>query len=267
MSHTHEMFDTDQYFSIDAESKEITFQGDAIPTLVQGDHDSEIYTFELPRFIDGHDMLNCDIAQVHFVNMNAANNAERSMDIYNIRDLQIDEENPSFLLFSWLVSGKATAYVGPLTFALRFACTTNTKIDYDWYTRPYTKLGVSSTQNNNDTFAEYYSDIIKQWYYDLVFAGDAGVNVVVDAKNKAIEDIGTAANEAIERIAAVETIREIEAETLASFEQAKNSALEAIRTAEAEAIANERKEIVAEIITRILYTGSVTYPNAEEASF
>lgn len=293
MAHMHEVVDTDLYFSIDADTKEITFEGEVDPVLVQGDHDSERFTFTLPRFIDGHDMSICDIAQVHFVNMNEENHAERSIDIYDITDLQPDEENPSFLLCTWLVSGVATKYTGPLNFALRFACTTNGRVEYAWYTRPYTKIGVSKTIDNTVPFAEYYSDILLKWYDELVVAGDTGVNLVIDAKDKAIEDmqaaIDAATANAIERIDAVETIRQIEDETLTAFETAEQVALnniqkereaavqsmqnvmdeslKAIKNAEIDAITSGKDKLIAEIVNHILFNGSVEYPAAEGVSF
>jgi hypothetical protein len=271
MAHEHSVYDTDLFFEIDGESKEITYPESTVPVLVQGDHDSERFTFEMPRFIDGHDMMQCDVAQVHYVNMNSVNNAERVSDIYKITDLQIDEEDESKVLCSWLISGNATKYVGPLNFALRFACTVQSKVQYAWYTRPYTKIVVSSTIDNSEAIVEYYSDILQQWYDELILAGDAGTNVVVDAKNNALAEIAaaaeSAAKEAVERIEAVETIRQIEAETLAAFEKAKQDSIAAVKRAEADAITAEKNELVAEIVSRVLFNGAVTYPNAEEVGF
>lgn len=278
MAHIHPVYDTDQYFAINDESKEIVYQGENLPILTEGDHVSERYTFEIPRYIDGHDMKLCDLVQVHYINISAKNDADRISDVYKVTDLQVDSSDDTLLLFSWLVSGNATQYVGPLNFAIRFACTSGSKIEYAWYTRPYTKIQVVATIDNTETVAEYYSDILMQWYEELVVAGDTGVNIVVDARNKALADIANAktaadaaidqaTDEAIERINAVETIRELEQESIDNITQAGETAVENVKKAEADAIENEKEELISEIVSRILFSGMVTYPAAEEASF
>lgn len=150
MAHVHPVYDTDRYFSIDENTRAITFMGDGLPILTQGDHNSERFTFELPRYIDGHDMTQCNKVEVHFINADAADPTTRSCDIYPITDLQVDEEDSSFALCTWLISGNATRYVGPLLFALHFECITDSVTDYSWHTNPYTKTSVTSTIDNTD---------------------------------------------------------------------------------------------------------------------
>ena len=295
MSHVHPVYDTDQYFSVNVETKDITYMGDEIPVLAQGDHVSERYTFEMPRYIDDHDMMQCDVVQVHYINT-SANKIEKSVDVYPVNDLQVDSEDENKVLFTWLVSASATQYVGGLSFALRFACTTNSRIDYAWLSHAYTKISVSETINNSETFVEYYSDILQQWYDELVMAGTTGVNVVVEARDEALdkiatalEDIATASEgaqsaigqattEAVEKIGAVETIREIEQETLDTFassktahlaelETAKEEAIIAVQQTESETIEKQKQQLISEVVSRILFSGSVKYPSAEEASF
>lgn len=288
MSHVHPVYDTDQYFSVDVETKDITYMGDAIPVLAQGDHVSERYTFEMPRYIDDHDMMQCDVVQVHYINT-STNNIDKSVDIYPVDDLQVDSEDENKVLFTWLVSASATQYVGGLSFALRFACTTNSRIDYVWFSHAYTKISVSETINNTETFVEYYSDLLQEWYDELVIAGTTGVNIVVDERDKALEKITTASEgylaaidqttiEAIEKIGAVETIREIEQETLDAFESskaahlsdiesAKEEAVVAVQGAKSDMIEKQRQALIYEVAARILFSGSVKYPSAEEASF
>jgi hypothetical protein len=160
MPHLHPVYDTDQYFSIDENNRTITFMGDGLPVLTQGDHNSERFTFELPRYIDGHDMTKCNKVEVHFINANAADPANRSCDIYKVTDLQVDEDDSSLALCSWLISGNATRYVGPLSFALHFECITNSVTDYSWHTNPYTKTLVTSTIDNTDNSMSEFNVIL-----------------------------------------------------------------------------------------------------------
>lgn len=153
MAHTHDMFDTDQYFSINENTRAITYEGDGIPVITQGDRNSERFTFELPRYIDGHDMTKCNIAQVHFVNINASDPAERISDIYDMTDLQVDIEDDELALCTWLINANATKYVGSLNFALRFACTNGNVVEYSWSTIPYTKIVIASTIDNTEEAA------------------------------------------------------------------------------------------------------------------
>lgn len=160
MAHIHDVFDTDQYFRIDENTRTIAFEGDEIPVIAQGDRNSERFTFELPRYIDGHDMTQCNIAQVHFVNINASDPSERMSDIYDIDDLQVDPEDDKLALCTWLISVNATKYVGSLNFALRFACVTGSVVEYSWCTVPYTKIAVASTIDNTDNAASNLNAIL-----------------------------------------------------------------------------------------------------------
>lgn len=153
MAHTHDMFDTDQYFSINENTRAITYEGDGIPVITQGDRNSERFTFELPRYIDGHDMTKCNVAQVHFVNINTSDPAERISDIYDMDDLQVDVEDDELALCTWLINANATKYVGSLNFALRFACTNGNVVEYSWSTIPYTKIVIASTIDNSEEAA------------------------------------------------------------------------------------------------------------------
>lgn len=58
-----------------------------------GDHDSERLTFQMDRYIEGHDMLLSNVARVHSFNGNIPN-------IYDIDDMAMDESNPDKVIFS-----------------------------------------------------------------------------------------------------------------------------------------------------------------------
>lgn len=56
VEHKHPVIDTDERFVIDPATREITCASRRENVLMQYDHNSQRYTFELPRYIDGHDM-------------------------------------------------------------------------------------------------------------------------------------------------------------------------------------------------------------------
>ena len=257
MAHLHLVEDNDLYFVIDAESRSITCLDEKAPIISHMDHNSEYFTFEIPRYIEGHDMLLCNTIQVHYINISSSNSISQNTGIYEITDLQLDkdDETESTLLCSWLISQNATSLVGTLNFALRFACITGDKIDYAWSTGPFTGVTIAQTVDNSNIVIEQHADIIQKWYNELVMAGTMGVNVVVDAQNKALEAIAAAEEEAIKHLNSVENINE-----------AEQKALENIKNAEAIAMEQEREELIADILNRVVITGTAYYTKAEGVS-
>lgn len=59
MAHKHPVYDTDAHFKINHITRSITTQDD-LKTIMQGDHNSERFSFEIPNVIDGHDMKLCN---------------------------------------------------------------------------------------------------------------------------------------------------------------------------------------------------------------
>ena len=67
MSHEHVVTDSDGIFSIDSRTRVIKNESGK-ECVVQYDHNSERFTFILPRIIEGHDMLLCNYVEVNYVN-------------------------------------------------------------------------------------------------------------------------------------------------------------------------------------------------------
>ena len=55
MSHNHNVIDTDAHYKIDGITRTIVNIDETKRELVQNDHNSERFTFEIPRYVDGHD--------------------------------------------------------------------------------------------------------------------------------------------------------------------------------------------------------------------
>ena len=55
--HTHDVYDTGKHFEINGISRFIQETSATKLVLVQGDHNSEVITFQMPRYIDGHDII------------------------------------------------------------------------------------------------------------------------------------------------------------------------------------------------------------------
>jgi hypothetical protein len=162
MAHVHEMRDTDSHFVIDPITRTMTNASSPKSILVQYDHRSEIFTFEMPRYIEGHDMLLCNRVEVHFINIDAATRTE-TQSVCEIEDFDISEDEENTIVWSWTVSSDATQYVGPLTFAFRFACLNDTTVDYAWSTVPYSSISIAKSLYNGEAVIREYIDILEQW--------------------------------------------------------------------------------------------------------
>ena len=142
MAHKHDVLDTDGRFVIDPKTRVITDVSAETPLIIQYDHNSERLTFELPRFIDGHDMLLCNLVEVHFKNVEY-NKFHTAQGVHESNDLQVSADDDSKLTCSWLIPQDATRYNGDLFFSLRFVCVDGANLDYVWSTATYSSLKVS----------------------------------------------------------------------------------------------------------------------------
>lgn len=188
MAHVHEMRDLDSHFTIDPITRTIKNDKSLKTTLIQYDHNSEIFTFELPRYIDGHDMTLCNRIEIHYINV-GSETRKQNVGVYEIEDFSISEDDENIMVWSWTVSNNATQFVGSLSFAFRFACLSDTVIDYAWSTSPYSGISISNGIYNGEMVIEEYKDILEQWErkigigiedinQDVVSTEPNGVNVI-----------------------------------------------------------------------------------------
>lgn len=163
MKHIHSVYDTDSHFSISPITRAIKNESSKKTTVMQYDHNSERFTFEMPRYIEGHDMTLCNKVELHYINV-ASDNSGQSKGVYLINDLQTSPEDESVVICSWLISKKATKFAGTLNFRLRFACVDeNAKVVYAWHTEIFKSISVSNGIDNAETVHEEYSDILEAW--------------------------------------------------------------------------------------------------------
>lgn len=152
MGHTHSVTDMDVCFEIDATTRKI--QADSgKSSLIQGDHNSERFSFRLPRMIDGHDMEKCNRVQIHYINVDTATKAQ-SKGVYEVDDMKVDTESEDFIVFSWLISRDATKYAGSLSFLIKFECVNDGVADYAWNTSIYAGVTISKGIDNNSPLAD-----------------------------------------------------------------------------------------------------------------
>lgn len=206
-NHKHKVIDSDMHFTIDVISKTIVSNHPEKDTIVQGDHNAERFTFELPRYIEGHDMLLCNHVDVAYINAEATGRDKKhSSGVYMVEDLEIAANGKKdTLTCSWLISKNATEYAGVLRFALILSCMSGEKILYRWKTNIFGDIIVAPSLDSDLTFELEYLDVIEQWknrmmneFYDFIDESVANqVDIVQIDKNKAaIEGLAVNISEA-----------------------------------------------------------------------
>lgn len=166
MAHDHSIVDSDIHFIIDATSRKITPASPIKNKLMQLDHNSERFTFEVPRYIEGHDMSLCDSVQVHYRNAGAGTGLV-NVGVYEISDVAVSDDTDDIVQFSWLISQNATQYGGKLSFVIKFICLNNDIITYSWGTDIYDSITIGPSMNYSNTIVAEYADILEQWRQEL----------------------------------------------------------------------------------------------------
>lgn len=162
----HDVIDSDVLFSIDPVTRSISNQGSGKLMLVKRDHNSERFTFEIPRYVEGHDMSLCNIIRIHYINTDAKTRYT-SIDIYEPEDLCVDPEDDNIVTFSWLISRNATTYAGSLAFSIEFQCVIDGEILYSWHTGINSTIYISDGIHNSESLINGYSDILTTWWIRL----------------------------------------------------------------------------------------------------
>lgn len=161
MPHEHNVYDTDSHFVIDAVTRKI-INNSGKNILMQHDHNSECFTFEVPRTIDGHDMSLCTNVEIHYINAGLNN---RHLGIYIVNDLHVNE-NDDKVEFTWLIDGNATQYEGTLNFIIRFMCSQEDTLLYAWHTAKYSDINIAGVIYNSDVYDEIeaeYAGLFAEW--------------------------------------------------------------------------------------------------------
>lgn len=155
MVHEHLVSDSDAIFSIDAKTRVIKNESGK-ECVVQFDHNSERFTFILPRYIEGHDMSLCNYVEVNFSNK-ADGTGKTVSDSYIVDDLQIYSDDEEKVMCTWLISSAATQQSGSLDFSLRFICADRDLLaGYKWSTAIY--AGIKVLKGMPDTLEEVVAE-------------------------------------------------------------------------------------------------------------
>ena len=180
MPHRNKIVDNNPFFTIDVDTREIKSDLNRSVRLMQGDHNSERFTFTLPRVIEGHDMMECNAIEVHYTNIDSST-SELTDGVYDVEDIHISETDAEKAVFSWLVSHNATSRVGKLEFLIRFACVENGIVTYAWNTALFEDATILRGKCNSTPVVTEYADILEQWRNEFgnIVGGD-GSSIVID---------------------------------------------------------------------------------------
>lgn len=172
MALKHSVYDNDTHFEIDGLTRCVKNVTETKSMLVQYDHNSERFTFEVPRYVDGHDLSLCDTVRVHYINIDKSKRAENK-GVYEVTDLQVSPDADDVVICSWLISNNATQLVGTLHFVVQFACTDDGDVVYSWNTARHTGVSITDGIYNGDDLEKEYGDIL-QWWYQRLFEMTGG---------------------------------------------------------------------------------------------
>ena len=185
----HPVTDKDTHFIIDGATRLVKNESDVKSMLVQNDHNSEQFTFKVPREFDNHDLSLCNTVRVHFINVDKSKRMESKKFSLITETLRVCPDDDTYVLCSWLIPREATLYAGILSFVIEFACIEDEKTLYSWNTAKYSGVTIADGLNAVDESIEEYSDILTKWENELkanqitkieqttVSTEDEGVNV------------------------------------------------------------------------------------------
>ena len=196
MSHESKIRDTETHFIINPETRIITTALAGNNTLVQNDHNSERFTFEIPRFIDGHDMLESTEVRIHYRNLSTSSVFQHN-GVYFPDDLAVFKDDENTLAFTWLLSYDTTQNIGFLHFSIQFVCYENGAVEYAWNTGIYKDINVIESINNVPEIVAENTDELatfKRGIEDYVGAamGDVSyaLDEIIETQNAIIGEVG-----------------------------------------------------------------------------
>lgn len=242
MAHEHPVLDTDRRFVIDPYSRVITNMTETKLHLVQFDHNSERLTFEIPRYVEEHDMSLSTKVEVHYLNMGTGTG--RNSDVYTVEDLTVSEDDENLVVFSWLVSQNATRIAGTLNFVVKFLCMEEDVITYSWSTTVFAGIKVGEGINNTESVAEQYSDVLERWLRTILDSSEE----IEAHRDAAIADINAAA-EAVDADGAVQIVKDAADAAVAESKDAAITDINtAAETAKSEAINDIKTKLDASVV-------------------
>jgi hypothetical protein len=170
MAHTHSVVDSDALFTIDPLTMQIIANGD-IKALREGDHAAEIYSFSMPRYIEGHDMSLCNVVEVHYdnINVNSSTRTTTTNSSFDtVNNFGVSDTGEDMVEWTWLVKRDATQLPGSLNFDFRFACVAEDgTVEYEKFTEIFKSIPVNERIYNKEKIASNNVDVLERYRAEL----------------------------------------------------------------------------------------------------
>lgn len=207
--HEHPVPDTDTYFIIDPITRKIENTNRKKNVVMQYDHNSERFTFELPRYVDGHDMLECtsitvNVDNIEVIESDGVEEVEPRVnsDAPDMTDLRVHPNDPEKVISSWLISRNSTQLAGVLSFHIEYKCVdANGNVVYEWSTDTYDEIEVRARKKNGEAAVIEHTDLLEQWRTRIFGAGDsvmADITAEGEAQVAAVKAESETQQEAVE---------------------------------------------------------------------
>lgn len=243
IEHKHQVPDSDTYFIIDPYTRQIENTNYKKTVLMRGDHNSERFTFELPRYVDGHDMSLCNRVIVHFDNVGDSIENINS-DVAYTDDLRLNPDNPETVICSWLIRREATQIVGILSFSLQYLCVEEDEITYEWNTDSCDDIEVRKSKQNGEAAITKYTNVLEQWRSQLFGSADSVIANITAEGQTQLNNI-TAEGES--RVSAITTEGKTQLDSITAEGQSQVAAVKETSATEQEAIETKGSETLASI--------------------
>ena len=195
MSHNSKIKDTETHFKINPATRAITNESASNNTIVQYDHESERFTFDMPRYVDGHDMSEVTEVRIHYCNLGSGKSTftapPKTNGVYIPDDVAISGDDVNMITFSWLLSSATTQHNGFLHFSIQFVCLDGDTVEYAWNTSVYKDIVVAESINNaeevladtHDVLTAYKNEITAD-VVDNIYSSGVIENAATEAANK-----------------------------------------------------------------------------------
>lgn len=137
--------DTDnKVISIDEKRRFVVPEGYNLELAYEGDVNSQIVTFCLPKVYEGHDLVSCDIKGIKWKNKSSGN--EDWSELIPFIPSWIDKKTAAdFQFFQWIVPPTAFTKAGILEISISLYDFQDNKLAFSWNTASFSGFTVQST--------------------------------------------------------------------------------------------------------------------------
>lgn len=170
-------------YVIDSYLRVVTIPEHGVVLGVEGDKDINYVSFIMPRLYKGIDMSEFQI-RINYANANGERN------FYKVKETFISDDQ---IRFTWIVPSDAVAYVGDVTFAVRFLKLSGSRIMQEFNTTLASARSLVGLDVDNEISQVQREDLLEHFYREVEDYSQTKKNEISALTNtslKSIEDKG-----------------------------------------------------------------------------